>query len=331
MFRPYVGHRRLICLHQSIRLVGATLILAWLLPTAAAATTPTDVLHAVDQIVAKVRLLHEANFSDATVKKRYRPQRLHPRHLLQMVRVVQQKANTLAWLNGAETIVVGPIPTRKVKQADVLANIDAVAWIIDGMIPIFGIKKQIEPTARHEGATSKDVYSTLLQLSQLIDGLGTPRIAPNNLYMIVDSIVFELEILANHYMETYELEEYYMAFYHEAWIDDQRPEGKIKSLKDIYPSTFALADALNRLVALRPELAPAGSILRPFFRPGVINADLVSYTLNDVLADIVAMKAATGNLTRTPSKRLASGITPTHVVNRLQDALSLVDALTTRG
>ena len=331
MFRPHAGHRRRRRPRGLIGLVGATLFFALLFPRAAAATAHGDVLHAVDQLVTKTRLLHEANFSDARVKKVHRPQTLHPRHVLQLVRAIQQKANTLAWLNGADTISIGPVPTKQVEPQDVLVNVDSVAWVIDGVLPIFGIDTEVKPAARREGATPNDVYTTLLQLSQMIDGLGTPRTVPNDIYMIVDSIVVELEIISDHYLDTREPEERSMPLSQEAWSGAQRRRSWATSLDDIYADTFLLAKALDRLVQLQPELAPVGGILHPSPQPDVVDADHVSHALSDVLADVVAMTATTRELPRMPSKRLASGMTVAHVSNRLQDALVLVDTLATKA
>lgn len=331
MFRPDLGRGRSSFTRRLTGLNGFALVLVLSFPTVIEATTSADVLRAVSDLTAEVRLLHDANFTAAPGKKVSRSQTLHPRHVLQMTRTVQQKANTLAMLNGADIVAVGPMPTRKVKSADVMARIDAVAWVIDGMKPIFGVKAMIKPAPKREDATPNDVYSALHQLSQMIDGLGNPRTVPNDIYKIVDSIVFELEILARHYLKPHQVGDQDITGHNGAWNADLRPERKTKTLRTIYNRTFALAEALDRLIASRPELAPNGGVLRPYRRRGIINADHVSYALNDVLADVVAMKATTGDLTLAQSKRLASGMTPDHVNSRLQDALRIVEMLTDEG
>ncbi|MGI9490909.1 MAG: hypothetical protein ACR2QF_00635 [Geminicoccaceae bacterium] len=311
-----------------IKLIRSVVLAVLLLPAPAMAASPADLLDAVDQLMVDVRLLHDASFSDPTENKLLRSEALYPRHILQMVRVVQQKANTLAWLNGAETIAVGPTPTHKVVPEDILANIEAVDWIIDGVKPEFGVKADARPEPRQERPSFNEVYSTLHHMSQLIVGLSVPGIVSNNIYMIVDSIVFELEILANHYLKPIELKEHYMTFYFQAGNES---ENRTKDLNDVFESSFELADALDRLITLRPELAPTGGILRPHRQDGHIDIDHINYALNDMLADVLAMKATTGNLTQPPRKRLVSGTTPTKVFDRLQDALRLIEALTTKA
>jgi len=331
MFRPNVGRGRSNLLRRLISLHGFVMILALLLSAAAEATVPADVLRRVSELQGEVRLLHDANFTVASAKPISRSQTLRPRHVLQLARTVQHKINTLAMLNGAETILVGPMPTRKISPADVLARIEAIAWVIEGVKSVVGVEALVEFAPRRANATPNDAYSALYQLSQMIDGLGNPRTVPNDLYNIVDSIVFELEILKHHHLKPHQFWDQDLSDDSGTSNVDLRPASNGKTLADIYDGTFALAEALDGLIASRPDLAPTGGILRPYRWRAIINADQVSYALNDVLADVVAMKATTGDLTLASSKRPASGMTPTHVYERLQDAMRIVALLAVEG
>lgn len=109
------------------------------------AATPTDVFQAVDHVIAKVRLLHGANFSDADAGvQSIRPTGRKPRHVLQFSRTILDKANTLASINRSTTAPVPPIPSREITPADVLASVEATDRVIAGLLPIFGVETMVD-------------------------------------------------------------------------------------------------------------------------------------------------------------------------------------------
>jgi hypothetical protein len=49
--------------------------------------------------------------------------------------------------------------------------------------------------------------------------------------------------------------------------------------------------------------------------------------LNDILADVVAMRATTGRLDQADQGKIVSGMTPSHVYQRLDVAIAIIQAL----
>jgi hypothetical protein len=136
--------------------------------------------------------------------------------------------------------------------------------------------------------------------------LGIPETVPNDIYQLADAIVFELKIISEHYG---------------APEPAAQPGDKCKDLQDVYARALVLADALGQLAVAQPKLAPIGGVIRPSRRRDVI------YALNDILADVVAMRVTTGRLDQTDPGKIVSGKTPSHVYQRLDVALAIIQAL----
>lgn len=281
-------------------------------PSVAGTITAADSFRVASNLAMEVHLLHDANFSQATGSPIRRKERVLPRHVLQMARTVLRKANMLAWIYGSDTVPMGPMPTRKVRHDDVHATLQSSVWVIEGLRPIFNIQTDVVPAPLDASKTSNDVYSVLDQISQMIDGLGIPETVPNDLYQLVDAIVFELETIARHYNARSAL---------------MRPRDNSKSFRDIHAETLAIADALEGLVKVRPKLTPVDGIIPPYHRSGAIDADHVSYALSDLLADVVAMKATTGKIGDIRAPKQVSGMTVSHVHQRLAIASEIVALL----
>ncbi|MDH3659938.1 MAG: hypothetical protein OEU92_07905 [Alphaproteobacteria bacterium] len=287
-------------------LVVATALFLGPIASQATEITAADGFRAASDLVAEVRLLHDANYTTPPGNKLLRKQTVYPRHVLQLARTVLRKANTLAWISGGETVLLGPMPTQMVRPSDVLEKLEATDWVIQGLKPIFGVAVEIAPAPLDASKTPNDVYAALYRLSQMIDGLGIPKTVPNDIYQLADAIVFELAIIRDHYG---------------APKVPLQPRDRGKDLRDVYGRVFVLADTLGQLAAARPELAPVGGVIRPSRRRGV------TYALNDILADVVEMRATTGRLDQAERGQVVSGMTPSHVYQRLDAALAIIRAL----
>ena len=206
------------------------------------AATPTDVYNAVDGVIAKAQLLHEANFSSSDASS-IQPEGRNPRHVLQLSRTVLDKANGLATINGGATVPVPPIPSREVTPADVLESVRATDEVIAGLLPIFGVEAAADPTVTGGKKTPNDVYAALYRLSKMIDGLGIPATVPNDVYRIAETITSELEDIVQR----------------SGLPMPAPPKASAgKKPKEAYDRAFELVDALQQLLEKRPEFTPAG-------------------------------------------------------------------------
>ncbi len=300
-----------------IRRVALLPVIAFLfliLPVSTAkAATPSEAYRAVIEVIAEVRLLHDANYSSAEDGvASIRPESRRPRHVLQMARTVLAKANMLATINGGGTAPVPPMPTREVTPGDVIEAVNKVSQVIAGLKSIYGVRGGPGSTPAPGKKNPNDVYAALHRLSSMIDGLGIPATVPNDVYQIADTIVFELESMAKRY-----------------GISSKPVMTKSagKNPNDVYAHAFKLASAMRRLVQSRPNLAPAGGLTVPFKDTGKIKPEQVRYALNDLLAEIASMKIATGDLEEVRLAPIPSGTTPSNVYDRLTEALSLVERM----
>ncbi len=294
-------------------LSGIVVLLLVLPISAAKAATPSEVYRAVSEVIAEVRLLHDANFSSAdNGLTSIRPENRRPRHVLQMARTVLVKANLLATINGGGTSPVPPMPTREVTPSDVIEAVNEISQVVTGLKPIFGVQAAPGSTPAPGSKTPSDVYAALYQLSSMIERLGIPATVPNDVYQIADTIVFELKSIAKRY---------------DIPLDTVAAKSAGKKPNDVYKRAFKLAAAMDNLIQTRPSLAPAGGIIMPFRETGMIKPEQVRYALNDILAEISAMKIALGDQEEVRPAPAPSGTTPSNVYDRLTEALRLVERM----
>jgi len=277
------------------------------------AATPSDVFRAVNEVIVKARLLHDANLSDETMgDQSIEPTDRKPRHVLQLSRTVLDKANGLAVINGSTTVPVPPIPNREVKPDDVMESIKATSRVMAGLLPIFHVEAIVDTAAPAGKKSPNDVYAALYQLSAMIDGLGIPATVPNDVYRIADTIALELEDIVKQSGST---------------LPVLTGSSAGKTPKDVYDRAFELTDAVQRLLKKRPNLRPAGGFTTPQQHAGAIKPEHVRYVLNDLLAEIASMQVAGGNQKKIELASIASGRTPSDVYDRLTNAIALVEVM----
>lgn len=297
------------------RLSVATLFVLAFSSSISEAATPTEVHNAVKKVIAKVRLLHDANFSNADAPS-IQPEGRKPRHVLQLSRTVLDKANTLATINGGATVSVPPMPSREVKPDDVLDSVHATDRVIAGLMPIFGVEAAADAVMPAGKKTPNDVYASLHQLSTMIDGLGIPATVPNDVYRISKTITLELTDMVQR----------------SGLSMPAPPEASAgKKPQEVYDRAFDLAAALRQMLLKRPNFEPAGGLTEPQSHAGPIKPEQVRYVLNDLLAEVASMEVAAGYQKKIMLASVASGMTPSDVYDELTKALSLVEAMTSNG
>jgi len=268
-----------------------------------------------DAVIAKVRLLHDANFTK-TAAPPIQPEGRKPRHVLQLSRTVMDKANTLAMINGGNTVAVPPIPSREVKPDDVLDSVRATDQVIAGLLPIFGVEAAADAVAPVGKKTPNDVYAALYRLSKMIDGLGIPATVPNDVYRIAETIAQELKDMVRRSGLSLP-------------IPPKASAGK--KPQEVYDRAFDLAGAFQQMLRKQPDFAPAGGLAEPQIHKGPIKPEHVRYVLNDLLAEVASMQVAAGYQKKIVLTSVASGMTPSDVYDELTKALSLVEVMTSNG
>lgn len=299
--------------HSGLRMMAVSILLSGATLSEVKAATTTDVFREVNGIISEVMLLHEANFTTATGQIIRSEGRL-PRHVMQMARTVLKKANLLALINGGSTEPMPWMPTWEITPTDVMYVVEPTAKVIRSLKPIFNITETVEPKIKDGTRASDDVYTSLHFLSQLIDELGIPRSVPNDTFQIADEITQQLTTLAQHYE-----------------IPTRTPNTghQGKKTHDVYRRVFELSDAIDQLIDSKPELGPTGGLARPQRRTGRVDQEHLIHALNDLLAEVVAMRAAIGDKKELKPAEDVSGMDPSDVYNRVDDALAIVTDLST--
>ncbi|WP_282609888.1 hypothetical protein [Pelagibius sp. Alg239-R121] len=282
-------------------------------PASAQDATPSHVYQVVDNINAELSLLLEADDSVALVDKSapaLTPRK--PRHVIQKAREVFLKVQLLRRINGLPVTELQPFPVRAIKPADVKGMVEVVLTDLRGLREPFAVSADAEPAALPEGKTPTDVYGNLTKTSAWIDGLGMPKTVPNDVYRVALTIVSDLQKVR----------------IARGMTDDIAVESVSSGKKpnQVYKLGVQLLERIGEL-AKNERFAISGGVVMPNLREGKITPAHVIDILNNVQAEVVAMKLAVG--ASDPSDIIAApaGKTPSDVYDALETALQMVETL----
>ena len=265
-------------LRNLIMPLGVTLMLA-VAPVQAMADANTS--HSIaNQIGAELTLIHDANGTVGGADARAPELAVRqPRHNLQKAREVWLKVQEVRAINGLPESHIPAFPAAEVQSSDVTAILEAILADVQALRPVFGVIGAVTPSAGSSGKTPTDVYAELTAVSLQLDGLGIPKISGREVFQVVRTLQADLKHLASARGAAIPGD------YHGA--DGMKP-------KDVYARVFEVSEQLQALVAQNPELAIDGGIVPLNRRSGKIIPAHVLDLLNNVLADVNAMKAAAG-------------------------------------
>lgn len=275
--------------------------------------TPSHVYQAVDRVNNELALMHEANSSKAKVDKNapaLTPRR--PRHVLQKAREVLLKVQALRQINGLAVKAVPALPVRDVKPADVKGLVDAILADTKDLRAKFSVGKAAAEPALPSGKTPTDVYANLMRASLQVDGLGIPRVVPNDVYQVALTIIDDLEKVLAAKGATTKV----------ALVTGS----KGKKPKHVFANGMKLLARIKEITSTADLAIPSGVVM-PNSRKGKIRPEHVMDLLNNVLAEIGAIKAKIGVTSPTELAQAPSGKTPSDVFDALDTALAIVDAL----
>ncbi len=273
----------------------------------AQATTPSHAYQTVQTVLSEIRLLHEANFSDPEhgIAVRSVDNRL-PRHVFQKAREVLADLHMLRRINGLPPQPLPELAAKPVTPEDVQ---DLVLDILAGvreLRPIFGVVSEPEAVALEEGRVPSDVYRELDVLAQMVRGLGTPPILPNDVYRVAHTVRREIRVLIGG---------------PGADTTSTVPARDVAPA-DVYDSAHRLLGELANFVQSHPEWPVAGSI-RPYPKHhGEIMPQDVLEVMNNVLAEVGAIRLAAGNTEPLALSAQPAGKTAADVYDEVELAIS---------
>lgn len=307
---------------RSYRFVAATVcvLLAVFAGGAASAQqiTPSHVNQVVDELVLELELLHDANFSAADLSSvNLNLTARRPRHVLQKGREVFLKVQSLRFINGLPPRELPAMPVREIKPSDVKRMVDDVLSSARELRSVYGVTAVAKKPALQSGLKPTDVYRTLIRASAMVDQLGVPGTVPNDVYRVALTINNEIELIRA-----------------KVGINVSVPAGarsKGKSPADAYNQGFALLNGLKSLTEGIAEYKIPGGVVLPTKKTGAITPSDVLDLLNNILAELSAIKVKTGVATSTQLVAAQSGKTPSDVYDALGLGVALVDTISTKS
>jgi hypothetical protein len=283
-------------------------------PASAQSVTPSDVYQVVEDVNGELALFHEANGSKPKKdKKAPALTNRRPRHVIQKAREVLLKVQALRKLNGLPENSVPAFPVREVKPADVKKIVEHVRTDVRELRGKFNVTKPSPASAKPSGKTPTDVYQNLTRASLQMDGLGIPRIVPNDVYRLAMTIIGDLELIRA-----------------KRGISGKvamQTGAKSKKPKHVFHHGFKAMQALEKITTEMPDYAVPGGVVMPNMRKGKIRPEHVMDLLNKLLAEIAAVKVKVGATTPTVLAAAPSGKTPSNVYDAISTALELIETL----
>jgi len=278
--------------------------------SAMAQTTPDHVYQVVDNVKAELAEMHKANLSDPHQVKVNLTER-QPRHVLQKAREVYGDVQKLRNVNGLDGKPLPTFPVRKVTPADVRELADKI------LADVQDVRKKTKtpapaPAALPSGKTPTDVYGNLVQVKASIGELGVPVIVPNDVYQVALTIISDIEKVRAAKGVTTAVAE--------------PADSKGKTPKDVYAVAYKLLGKIKALTEKKGYGIPGGVIMPNKVSGRITPADVIDL-LNNILAEVGAVKVAVGSSAKTEFAGPQSGKTPSDVYDAMVKAGALVDTL----
>lgn len=239
--------------------------------------TPSHVLQVVDNTVAELALLLDANFSDPSVPDPVTIKGKRPRHVIQKARQILLKVQLLKDINGLPVKDLEPIAVREIRPADVKGWVDQLlASVRDLRVPY---KVTTAPRAAQlvDKKTPSDVFQRLLQAEAMVERLELPATVPNDVYRVALSVVSDMRAVAEKAGVTETI----------AW-EGRTASGKTPN--DIYNVSYVLLEALRDLTSYNEALKIPGGIAMPQQKVGRLTPGDVIEIQNMVLAELSSIK-----------------------------------------
>ena len=276
--------------------------------------TPSHVFQVIENINAELAAMHEANSSQPSVDQNaptLTPRA--PRHVVQKAREVLLKVELLRTLNGLPEHPVPPFPVAEITPGHVKVLVDqALADLLD-LRANFNVTKPVSAVPLVMGKTPTDNYADLQKASESLDGLGIPKIVPNDVYRLALVMVDDLEKIRAARGKTDVIE---------------APTGATgKKPLDTYNQAFAVLEQLKSKIEADPSIKLAGGIVLPNRRTGAIIPAHVADLENNLLAELGSLKFAFGVTSPSLLPPEPQGKNPSDTYDILTKALALATSL----
>ena len=236
-----------------------------------------------------------------------------PRHVYQMARTVFFKIQKLRFLNGLPQADLPVPPTRDILPKDVYSLVSSCLSSLRDLRPSFEITQPPPASEFIDGKMPTDVFRELRRASLMLNSLGIPEVAPNDVMRVALTIVSDLQLL----LRRKNIPDVFPI----------APRSRNKAPEDVYRMGYRVLLRLKELSDLVPNLRPPGGIVLPNDRRGTIVPGHVEERLNDVLAEVMSIKARLRIDRPTEMAGLQAGKTPSDVFGAVAAAEAMVARL----
>ncbi|MCB2261445.1 MAG: hypothetical protein LGR52_00625 [Candidatus Thiosymbion ectosymbiont of Robbea hypermnestra] len=290
-----------------IALVGTSIAIGC---SAMAQTTPNHVYQVVENVKAELTEMHKATISEPC-KTNVNLTERRPRHVLQKTREVYGDVQKLRKLKGLDENALPSFSVRAVTPADVRGLADKTLADVKEVREKSGASA---PAAvpLPSGKKPTDVYANLMQVKASIGGLGIPATVPNDVYRVALAIVSDIEKIRAAKGVT-------------VAVADPAPS-KGKAPKDVYGVAYKLLGKVKALTEKDGYGIPGGVVMLNKVSGCITPAEVIDI-LNNILAEVGAIKVTVGATAATEFAGAQSGKTPSDVYDALVKAEALVDSL----
>lgn len=278
-----------------------------------AAQKADDAFQKVALLNAELSFLHQANLTEAPMDTQGQAvlDNRMPRHVLQKAREVFLLAQTLRENNGYGISDFPTYPVGETTPAEVVAVLDGILLDVGDLRDAYGVSEDAMAAAA-SGKSWSDVYHELNIAAASFVALGVPAADANTVFQIATTIVSDLKQIRAARGISGEVT---------IVAADTKTPG------DVYAHGIDLLSQLQELAAGNSAYSVPGSIQSLALQTHDVHGVDVLDVMNNVLAEVVAMKAVLGVSEPTVLAARQAGQSPASVFDQISTAMGLLATL----
>ena len=281
---------------------------------AATANSPAEVYTAASMISGELALMHEANGTKPKLEKN--PPAMterQPRHVLQKAREIFEGVQQLRHNNDLPTHDLPAFPTSEPMEADVYRFLEKTLADIRELRTKFAVTTK-PTTGAASGKSMADTYEQLNIAAAQLESLGVAKVTGVEVLRVTNVIIKEVDAIRAKRGLSDE-------------IPAQSGAAGMKP-KDVYANALTLLSKVQEVAANHQDISVAG-IDVPSDRTGRIKPGHVHDLLGNIMADVNAMRLASGDTTplQLPAIEHGGHVNPNVVHDAVSTAIVMVESL----
>jgi len=272
-------------------------------------TDPNHVFQETKNMLLELDAMHVVNKSKPS-KLIVEAAPRKPRHVFQKAREVYYDVQKLRQSKGLSVNTLGDLPVRDVTPKDVKGLLDKMLADIDEVRIKYGTKQPALAPLPTDKKPS-DVYANLIKVKGSIAGLGIAAVAPSDVFRVSLSVVSDLKEMA--------AKKGVAAAAKPAPSSGKKP-------KDVYAASYKLLNSLKKMSETNKISIPGGVMIPPYVKREHTPAEVIDL-MNDILAEVAAIKHASGLTTPTILAPAQSEKVPSNVFDQVATAQAIVSTM----